>query len=378
VLSVEQLSIDIPEVQSSSHDGILQAKVDYVRESTILPFVVDDTSFHTERFPEFPGAYTKFINNSLGVEGWKRIFDDGDKIKAVARIALYYFGETRYFNGEIEGYLLFDSTQDADNFSLNDHIIVGDGQILRDALLDPAFLNHRRKALLALTVTLANTNLESETKKHEIGKRWTSRASEWKRIIEDEDSYVNYESNYNRVNALILQYAPLASGSALEVGCGTGEAGRILKAANPLLELLSTDIADGMLEQAKEQTVLSGLDITYKKLDITSDELGEEKFGIVISRGVVVSHLPKSNVYDFLKSAASHTANNGFLLFDFIQDTNVGDVEKPIDAKNQFTIKQMDEIMKSCNMKRVDDSGDDDMRVRVVCYRHSTASGNSR
>ena len=377
-LTVEPLCIDIPEIQSDNHDEIIKQKVDFVREETSRPFIVDDTSFYTERYPDFPGAYAKFTNDSLGLEGWKRLFDEGDKIRAVARIALHYFGETNYFEGEIEGSLQFSEGSGIDGFTLNDHIVLNDGQLLQDALKDPAFINHRRQALLALSYSLSTTSAQSTTKKVEIGKRWGSRASGWRDVIKDEASYVNYENNYERVNTLIEKYAPLSTGSALEIGCGTGEAGRIIKTSNPDLAVLSTDISAGMLQEAREQTTEAGLDISYRQLDITNDELGEAKFGLVVSRGVVVSHLPKSNIYDFLQSAASHTRVGGYLLFDFIQNTTVGEIEKPIDSKNEFTVSQMDELMAHFSLKRVDEAGRDGMRVRVVCYQHVDSKGVSQ
>lgn len=369
-LIIEQLPIDIHEIQSDDHDDILMHKIKYVSDTTNRPFIVDDASFYTDRFPGFPGAYAKFLNKTLGHEGWKKLFNDGDKILAVARIALFSFGKVQYFSGHINGYLHFDDALDENAFSLNDHIVVDDGRVLRDALVDPTFLNHRRKALIQLSESLSADSIACKDKKREIGERWSKRAKIWNSVIKNKESYANYERNYERVNALIQKYAPLATGYALEIGCGTGEAGRILKTSNHNLELLSTDISAGMLAEASDQTTKAGINIDYKIIDITSDDLGDRKFGIIISRGVVVSHLPKSDVYDFLESAAYHTEINGYLLFDFIQDTKIGEIEKPIDSKNEFKLAQMDEIMSHFDMKRIDDSGNDDMRVRVVCYQH--------
>ncbi len=50
-LTTEQLAIDIPEIQSDDHDDILKQKGAFVREHTAIPFIVDDASFYTERFP---------------------------------------------------------------------------------------------------------------------------------------------------------------------------------------------------------------------------------------------------------------------------------------------------------------------------------------
>lgn len=368
-LNIEQLPIEIPEVQSDDHDAILDSKIQFVRGFTNRPFIVDDASFYTKRYPNFPGAYAKYANRSLGIEGWSRLFDEGDKIRAVARIALCNFDDVHLFTGEIAGTLHFNKDQNIEKFSLNDHIRTEYGQVLGEALKDSQFLNHRRIALAELSKFLLTNDAEAMRNKDEIGKRWGGRAARWQEVIQSDDSYVNYESNYERVNKLIEHYAPLASGKALEIGCGTGEAGRLLKIANPQLDLLSTDISSGMLYEAKRQTASANLDIDYRQLDITSKDMPNDKFGIIISRGVVVSHLPKSNIYDFLESAANHISNDGYFIFDFIQDTTVGELEKPIDPKNSFKLEQLDELMSHFNMSRIDDSGNDGMRVRVACYR---------
>lgn len=368
-VNLDHLAIDIPEVQSSNPDDILASKVNFVRQQTSVPFIVDDASFYTERFPEFPGSYAKFVNNALGYEGWRRLFDDGDNIRAVARLALYNFGDITTFEGSLKGVLDLSSQPiDDEGFTLNKYFVLPDRQTLEDSLKHPEFQNHRRLALRDLGEYILGADDTSRANKIAIGDRWSTRASGWKQLIEDENSYVNYEDNYERVNTLIRKYAPLVSGTALEIGCGTGEAGRILKSSNLSLNLLSTDISSGMLGEARKQSEHEGLDIEYRKVDITSDEFVEDPFNIVISRGVVVSHLPKANIFDFLESAAKHTASSGYLLFDFIQDTEVGEIEKPIDSKNEFTLDQMDEIMSHLGMSRVDDAGDDEMRVRVVCY----------
>lgn len=369
-VNLDRLHIDIPEIQSGNPEDILNHKIEFVRQQTNVPFIVDDASFYTERFPDFPGAYAKFVNESLGYEGWRRLFDDGDSIRAVARLALYNFGDLATFEGSLEGTLNLSRQPGAnENFTLNKYFTLPDGQTLEDSLINPGFYNHRRLALRNLGEYLIGVGDVSRASKEAIGDRWSTRASGWQQLIEDEDSYVNYEDNYERVNTLIRKYAPMVSGSALEVGCGTGEAGRILKSSNPSLALLATDISGGMLDEARKQSEYEGLEIEYKKVDITSDEFTKNSFNMVLSRGVVVSHLPKSNIFDFLESAAVHTADNGYLLFDFIQDTTVGEIEKPIDSKNEFTLDQMDEIMSHFGMTRVDDAGNDKMRVRVACYQ---------
>lgn len=61
-VNIDRLHIDIPEIQSGNPEDILNHKIEFVRQQTNVPFIVDDASFYTERFPDFPGAYSKFVN----------------------------------------------------------------------------------------------------------------------------------------------------------------------------------------------------------------------------------------------------------------------------------------------------------------------------
>jgi XTP/dITP diphosphohydrolase len=367
---LDRVDIDIPEIQSDDPDEIIRQKIEFVHSQTTKPFLVDDTSFDTDRYLGFPGSYAKFVNNKLGLEGMRRLFENGDEIRAVARLAFSYLDEIYQFEGSIQGELQLDNVQSIDpNAPLNSLIRLDDGRTLGDALEDPSFQNHRGIAIGRFANWLCDQENGIDTQRRNISQRWTNRSGEWKDMIEDDTSYVNFENNYARVNAMIRRTGPKVSGKALEIGCGTGEAGRILKESNPALQLLSTDISSGMLEQAKEQTRDAGLDIAYQEADITKTDLGTDTYGIILSRGVVISHLPRGNVYDFLESVTRLSKEDGYFLFDFMQSEKVGDVEKPIDSKNEFTIEQLDALLGELGWVRVDDDGTDAMRVRVACYQ---------
>lgn len=371
-VTIDQLEVNIPEIQSDNPEDVIKQKVDYVRQLTELPFIVDDAYFDTDRYPGFPGAYAKFVNSTLGKEGWERLFDEGDSIRAMANIALHHLGATYNFSGQVDGTLHFNNPEaSSDNNLLSDIMYVSPDVSLGEALRSSDFDNHRGRALSRLAEWVNAQNGQSDLQKAEIGKRWSERSTGWKDIIENADSYVNFEENYARVNTIIEKYAPLVSGNVLEIGCGTGEAGRILKQANPSLNLLSTDISDGMLAEAQRQTNEAGLEIEYRKLDITTSELDGLNFDMVLSRGVVISHLPRTDVIDWLEAVTRHTKEGGYFLFDFIQSVQVGDVDKPVDSKNEFTLSQMDSIMNELGWERIENSGTDEMRVQVTCYRRN-------
>ena len=113
-ISLLKLDIDTPEIQSTDSREIILSKVDAASKIVSGSFLVDDVSFYADRYPNFPGAYAKFTNNALGVDGWSRLFEEGDKISAVATLGFYRSGKVDFFNGKINGIISFDNKSPID------------------------------------------------------------------------------------------------------------------------------------------------------------------------------------------------------------------------------------------------------------------------
>jgi len=150
-ISVSKLDIDIPEIQSIDSQEIILSKVDAVSKVVSGPFLVDDVSFYTDRYPNFPGAYAKFTNNTLGVDGWSRLFEEGDKISAVATLGFYRFGKVDFFNGKIDGVISFDDKIPVDTVSPIDSTfyLPEYNNYLFNLVKSNDFKNHRRLAFEA-------------------------------------------------------------------------------------------------------------------------------------------------------------------------------------------------------------------------------------
>lgn len=148
-LELNQLAIDIPEIQDSDIEKVIRAKLEYIAERNQDAFIVDDVSFMTERYKGFPGAYAKFINSTLGYEGWKKLFDEGDPIKAVSLIGLRYSDDFYIFSGELEGVLSFKKgSPENPHAPLNDIILLPEvNSFLGEAPNADGFNNHRMRAL---------------------------------------------------------------------------------------------------------------------------------------------------------------------------------------------------------------------------------------
>jgi len=369
-LNFERIDADIPEIQGPNAELILRNKAKAAASITARPVLVDDASFDTERYPGFPGSYANFLDETIGLDGWKKLFKEGDRIKAVSRVGLVYLGELQVFSGQIDGVISFKDLE-PHNSSItlgNLMLLEGDNVTLCEALRNPQIATHRKRALAQLCIWISEQHEKARKEQGAINQRWDQRSTSWEGIIDDPSSYVNYENNYGRMNDLIKRIVPLANADLLEIGCGTGEAGRIAYDANPALEVVAIDASKGMIEQAELQR--GDRNVQYRVSDMAAEAQKGRQYGMLLSRGVVISHIPRIRVYDFLADATRLTTDNGYFLFDFMQDVNRGDEnERPVGPKNEFTIEQMDGIMKELGWNKVADDGEDDYRVRVVCYK---------
>jgi SAM-dependent methyltransferase len=200
---------------------------------------------------------------------------------------------------------------------------------------------------------------EKETQHHN-NLRWNSRASNWQGIIADTKSYVNFENEYERFNNILAALAKKAE-TALEIGCGTGDATKAALTANQHLKVRAIDPAREMIKIAQQNG-----DADYAVGDVFS-ETGN--YDLVYSRGVVVSHIPKLCVWDYIKKTVELTDNNGIILLDFMQNLYGNDVEKPVGDKNLLDINWVSGAFSELNCTNILADGNNESRIRIVAYR---------
>ena len=359
-------AIHIPEMQSSDIREVVSSKLDFVKNLTKAPFIVEDTGFTTQRYPYFPGTNTKFVNQTLGIEGWKRLFQEGDAIIATTLIALHYLGKTFFFEGRLDGIISFTNTnkdinQDAPLNSI--FYVPSENGFLDELVKKGDFQNHRKKACAKLFEFIRKCEREERESFDHAAERWNKRADSWHHAINDESCYANHEKGYERFCAVIAKFLPLMSGEALDIGCGTGVTSRQLAEKNEI-NVLGIDISKQMIVCASnlEKT---NLHFSTKSMDDLSDE---KKFNVVISRGVVLSHLPHTAVFDFLMDITRHADTGAYLIFDFIQKLDNGNFPS-VHELNEFSIQQIQEIMIELGWVHIYSEGTDKNRVRIVAFQ---------
>lgn len=102
---IQQISIDIPEIQSMSVDEVAQHKVVYAFQQIGERTLVEDTGLYINAWNGLPGALISWFIKSVGVDGICRMMSNESDRKAVAKTTVAYYDGTdmRLFSGEIHG-----------------------------------------------------------------------------------------------------------------------------------------------------------------------------------------------------------------------------------------------------------------------------------
>lgn len=105
-IELEHLCFEIQEIQSYDQ---LEITLDKAQKAWALiqkPLILDDAAIYFERYSKFPGTLSKYVSLGLGLEGIKRLFDEGDKAYFLLHM-VYIDSPDSYqiFEGYCEGHL---------------------------------------------------------------------------------------------------------------------------------------------------------------------------------------------------------------------------------------------------------------------------------
>lgn len=156
-INLLKTDIDIAEIQSLDHKEIMINKIKAIAKEFTEPFIVDDVCFFTEKYKNFPGPYAKFINNTLGIAGWEKLFEEGDAISAVATLGLYSQAGIKLFEGRIDGVLSFVNKDKINPQAPINNIffLPKENDFLGNLLVNVEFRNHRRIAFEKLLTEIS-------------------------------------------------------------------------------------------------------------------------------------------------------------------------------------------------------------------------------
>ena len=104
-----QNNITYPEIQASSLEEVVDFGLTWLQEKIEPPFVIDDSGVFIDYFNGFPGTYTRYIYDTIGLKGVLRQMEDVDNRSCTFRCVLGLMtenGEKHKFVGECSGILI--------------------------------------------------------------------------------------------------------------------------------------------------------------------------------------------------------------------------------------------------------------------------------
>ena len=164
----------IEEIQASSlhhvaRDKLRKAVSLVSKSSKTLGVMVEDAGFFINEFDGFPGVYSSYVHQTLGIKGILRTLDGIMNRNASFKctIGLYFAGEEVFFEGECQGHV--SKTPIGSNGFGYDPIFIpneGDGRTFAEMNSEEKqIFSHRGKAIDQLRAYLEERN-QSPTSNH--------------------------------------------------------------------------------------------------------------------------------------------------------------------------------------------------------------------
>lgn len=354
-------SAETKEIQSVSGEEVILEKMAEIRKMTRMPFIVDDVSLVVGS-DMYPGALIKHLLKNSTLATLPHFLPINAPVTVACFIGYFDGFDCHIFRGEVRGTTRYERLDS--NTPLTLDALVQINRVSLGAL--GAEENHRGKAFAKLVKHIEEVKKTREEHNTRVASRWDGRAKDWQSIREDETSYVNHENGYDRFDTEVRRILSLVSGSALDIGCGDGAVTRLIAENSTISDILGIDISPEMVHVATEKTNDSR--VRFEN-DIFSGE--KERYGLITSRGVVLSHMHRSDILPTLSAMAESLAPNGYLVFDYISNiANNDDVGRM--QKNQLEREWLRDILAELGLVVVSYSGSDIHRVSILVFHKPT------
>ena len=107
---VSQLKVECPEIQASTLEEVVDFGLDWLGAKKIqTPFIIDDAGIFVEALENFPGVYSRYVYDTIGLQGilkqMESIVDRITRFKCVLGLMLED-GSKHKFVGECKGNLI--------------------------------------------------------------------------------------------------------------------------------------------------------------------------------------------------------------------------------------------------------------------------------
>lgn len=106
-IELEQYKLDLPEIQSLDIKEVAISKAKDAWSKLQVPLLVDDEGFYLEQYPLFPGTFSKFIRQTIGIKNIIKLADE-NRNASVVNCLVYIDSQDNYkvFEGATKGKLI--------------------------------------------------------------------------------------------------------------------------------------------------------------------------------------------------------------------------------------------------------------------------------
>jgi len=112
---MRQIELDLPELQAVEVDEVVRAKARAAWEQAKKPCLVEDTGLYLGALNGFPGALAKWVEKTMGWDGFLEILKPIKNREAYAKCTVCFYDGKKYhlFSGKVEGKISRELKEDA-------------------------------------------------------------------------------------------------------------------------------------------------------------------------------------------------------------------------------------------------------------------------
>jgi SAM-dependent methyltransferase len=202
-----------------------------------------------------------------------------------------------------------------------------------------------------------------------IAPRWNARAKSWDHALEDSGCHLNEDDAYLRfigvVRRRIARRNQFCAGhGVIDAGCGTG---LVLAQVVPAFAWgVGVDISPEMVRVARAKNLVKCSFIVGDCFALPSLY---PKAGMIVSRGVLLSHYGREHGLALLKAARLALAPSGFIVFDFLNEAARTQQQHAPENKTWFTGEEIKAMARAAGFSNVSISGRPNRRVLILVAR---------
>jgi len=199
-----------------------------------------------------------------------------------------------------------------------------------------------------------------------IAARWDARADSWDHALEGSDCPLNQDGAYRRfievVQRRIARHKEFCAGQGIiDVGCGTGLV--LSQVIGAFAWGTGIDISREMVRVAEAKNLAK---CSFLVGDCFALPTLCSKAGLIVSRGVLLSHYGREHGVALLKAARAGLAPGGFVIFDFLNEGARTRYQHVPENKTWFTGETVKTMARDAGFFAVSISGGPNRRVLIL------------